>query len=113
MKFVPAVENYKENSWVFDANIGWQTPIIQKSNTEILKPMMQYRLGYFHGVSTPEIVDHVHALILADWQISTKSIAETLEIQETHWNYNSWGVYRSYQPSECQNIRIQTGNGIE
>ena len=31
-------------------------------------------------MSTPEVVDHVHDLILADRRISAKTIAETLEI---------------------------------
>uniref|UniRef100_A0A8D0DII8 Mos1 transposase HTH domain-containing protein n=1 Tax=Salvator merianae TaxID=96440 RepID=A0A8D0DII8_SALMN len=38
------------------------------------------RSGRPSTVSTPEIVDHVHDLILADQQISAKRIAETLQI---------------------------------
>ena len=38
------------------------------------------RSGRPSTVSTPEVVDHVHDLILADRRISAKTIAETLEI---------------------------------
>ena len=36
------------------------------------------RSGRPSTVSTPEVVDHVHDLILADQRISAKTIAETL-----------------------------------
>ncbi len=42
------------------------------------------RSGRPSTVSTPEIVDRVHDLILADRRILAKSIAETLKISREH-----------------------------
>lgn len=41
-------------------------------------------LGKPSTMSTPEIDDHVYHVILADRQISTKRIAETLKISKKH-----------------------------
>jgi len=77
--FFPAGQGAKGNSHHSDRNI--------RGTCTIKNWMTQYKRGNFSTcpgrpktVTTPEIIDHIHELILEDCQSSAKSIAEQLRI---------------------------------
>ena len=49
-------------------------------NVVIFPPVMRVVLDDLKTVTTPEIIDHIHELILEDRRISAKSVGEQLGI---------------------------------